>query len=356
MNVLNRMILEDYKKNRDSFLKLEQVVDEMLQNIVKLSGIKEIMGIEHRVKSEQSLAGKLERRGDYYHRFEELTDILGARIICYFSDEVDMLGKLVEKSFLIDWENSTDKRAQMQVDSFGYLSLHYICSLPEDGSYPTELCGKKFEIQIRTVLQHAWAAIEHDIGYKSDFGVPRVITREFSRLAGLFELADDEFVRLRDNMNRYTEDIRRKIIDNEAEDVRIDIVSIREYVFHNRKMQEFIAEIAEVAGADIDNVNPNGYIEQLQFLGKTTIGDLQTMMTENRDLAFKLAERTLAGVELDLVSSSVGLRFLCRAELLNKSYSKEQILDFITLTVKNPKSAGRQMEHLLKVYEECKGE
>ena len=45
MNVLNRMILEDYKKNRDSFLKLEQVVDEMLQNIVKLSGIKEIMGI-----------------------------------------------------------------------------------------------------------------------------------------------------------------------------------------------------------------------------------------------------------------------------------------------------------------------
>ena len=109
-------------------------------------------------------------------------------------------------------------------------------------------------------------------------------------------------------------------------------------------------------GSVIDNVNPNGYIEQLQFLGKTTIGDLQTMMTENRDLAFKLAERTLAGVELDLVSSSVGLRFLCRAELLNKSYSKEQILDFITLTVKNPKSAGRQMEHLLKVYEECKGE
>lgn len=76
------------------------------------------------------------------------------------------------------------------------------------------------------------------------------------------------------------------------------------------------------------------------------------------------SEQSLAG-KLELTddefvrlrdSMNQGLRFLCRAELLNKSYSKEQILDFIMLTVKNPKSAEHQMEHLFKVYEECKGE
>ncbi|MBO5486436.1 MAG: hypothetical protein J5988_05840, partial [Eubacterium sp.] len=224
MTLKDRIILEDFRKNRENFLELEKVVDKILHNIVKLSGIKEILGIEHRVKTEQSLAGKLVRNGDWYSTLEDLTDLLGARVICYFSDEVDKIGKLVEQSFTIDWENSSDKRALIKADTFGYLSLHYICSLPDNGEYPKELCDIRFEIQIRTVLQHAWAAINHDIGYKSEFGVPRAVTRQFSRIAGLLELADEEFVRTRDTMKQYTEETRNKIINNEADDVLIDMV------------------------------------------------------------------------------------------------------------------------------------
>ena len=211
MNLKCKLILEDYRKQKEHFVKLGDVVHTMLSDIAKELGLT-VLAVEHRVKEEKSLAGKLERKGDLYNVFEDITDILGCRVICFLSDEVDKVGKKVEEKFVVDWQNSSNKKDLLKENAFGYLSLHYICSLPFGDKWPDEICGKKFEIQIRTILQHAWSAIHHDIGYKSDFGVPREINRQFARLAGLLELADDEFVRARDNMFAYTEDIRKRII------------------------------------------------------------------------------------------------------------------------------------------------
>lgn len=355
MNLKNRLILEDYRKQRDSYVRMGDAVHERLKNIVEELGIT-VLGIEHRVKTEKSLAGKLERSGDWYSTFEDLTDILGARVICFFSDEIDQIGKKVEEAFVIDWENSSDKRKLIKADSFGYLSLHYICSLPFHAGYPDEICGKRFEIQIRTVLQHAWAAINHDLGYKSEFGVPRAVAREFSRIAGLLEIADDEFVRVRNAQRNYTDTIRQKIVDNRAEDVPIDMISLKEYVSRNRKMQAFLQELAEMSHAEIRPIDPESYIPQLKFLGKETLGDLQKMMEEDRELALKLAELSLKHAELDILSSSVGLRFLCRAELLNQAYSPEKITDFLQLSLGTREKAQNQTKHLLRSFEKIKGE
>ncbi|MGM9552295.1 MAG: GTP pyrophosphokinase family protein [Clostridia bacterium] len=355
MNLKNRLILEDYRKQRDDFVKLGDVVHNMLTDIVSELGIT-VLGIEHRVKAEKSLAGKLERNGDWYSQFEDLTDILGARVICFFSDEIDKIGKKVEESFVIDWENSSDKRALIKADTFGYLSLHYICSLPFGDKWPDEICGKRFEIQIRTTLQHTWAAINHDLGYKSQFGVPREVSRQFARIAGLLEIADDEFVRVRNNMKNYTEDIRQKIIENKADDVHIDMISLNEYVKRNVRMQELISHIAKISNAEISEIDPESYIVQLKFLGKETLGDLQNMLEENRCLAVKLAEKSLANADLDILSSSVGLRFLCRAELLNKNCSQETITEFLKLSMGTEEKAQRQAKHLLRTYEKVKEE
>lgn len=355
MNLKNRIILEDYRKQRNDFVKLGDVVHNMLQDIVDEMGIT-TLGIEHRVKTEKSLAGKLERNGDWYSALEDLTDILGARVICFFSDEIDKIGKKVEEAFVIDWENSSDKRALIKADTFGYLSLHYICSLPSDAGYPDEICTKKFEIQIRTTLQHTWAAINHDLGYKSEFGVPREISRQFARIAGLLELADDEFVRVRDNMRFYTENIRTKIAENKADDVHIDMISLNEYVKHNIRMKELISEIAKISQAEISEIDPESYIIQLKFLGKETLGDLQKMLEDNRELSLKLAEKSLLNADLDILSSSVGLRFLCRAELLNKNYSFEKATEFLKLSMGTEQKAQRQAKHLFNVYEKIKEE
>ena len=352
MNLKSRLILEDYRKQRDDFIKLGDTVHEILSDIVNDMGLT-VLAIEHRVKTEKSLAGKLERSGDYYNVFDDLTDILGCRVICFLSDEIDKIGKKVEESFVVEWNLSSDKRTLIQEDAFGYLSLHYTCTLPFGDKWPDEICGKKFEIQIRTILQHAWAAIHHDIGYKSDFGVPRDIKRQFARLAGLLELADDEFVRARDNMVGYTEDIRQKIITDEADDITINMISLNEYVRNNRKMKELICEIADIAGAEISEIDPESYIPQLAFLGITKLGDIELMIRENCELAIKLAKKALSAADLDIVSSSVALRFLCRAELLNKNYDFDKVTEFLKISLGTKEKAERQAKYLLNQKEEC---
>ena len=350
MNLKDKIIIEEYRKNRNTFFEMGEIVHKKLKEITREVGAP-CAGIEHRVKAEQSLAGKLERRGDKINVFEDLTDILGARVICFFSDDVYKIGKLVEKHFIIDWDNSEDKRRLLKPTEFGYMSLHYIASLPDDGTLPEEFRGKKFEIQIRTLLQHAWADIEHDMGYKSEFGVPDEAARSFSKLSCLLEVADDEFVRVRDDMKRYSDRVRDKIINDDADDVPIDSVSLKEYVLRNTKMQAFLKSLADICGSEISVIEPESYIEQLKWLGKTTIGDVQRMLEEDSALAFRLAERSLAGTELDIISSNVGLRFLTRAELLLKGYTREKAEAFLTIQTGKADRAKRQAKYLYDSYE-----
>ena len=204
------------------------------------------------------------------------------------------------------------------------------------------------------MLQHAWSAINHDLGYKSKFGVPREVTREFARLAGLMEIADDEFIRVRDTMNNYTETIREKIKSDCAGDVLIDIVSINEYMQLNKKMQSFIAEIAAIEGSEIAFASADNYINQFKWLKIETIGDLQEALDKNKELALKLAEKTLKGSELDILVSNTALRFLCRAVLLSGGYTEEQAAEFISLSVRKKERAERQAKHLFKMYTDIK--
>ena len=69
----------------------------------------------------------------------------------------------------------------------------------------------------------------------------------------------------------------------------------------------------------------------------------------------KLAEKALANADLDILSSSVGLRFLCRAELLNKNYSFEKATEFLKLSMGTAEKAERQAKHLFRTYEKIRG-
>ena len=77
------------------------------------------------------------------------------------------------------------------------------------------------------------------------------------------------------------------------------------------------------------------------------------MIRENRELALKLATKALSAAELDIVSSSVALRFLCRAELLNKNYDFDKIAEFLKISLGTKEKAERQAKYLLKQKEEC---
>lgn len=150
-----------------------------------------------RPKSRESLARKLARPDRSYTDLWMLTDLLGLRVITYFADGVDRVGELVEKHLPVDFQHSIDKRRR-ESNEFGYRSLHYVCRLGDP--LPEHA---RFEVQARTVLEHAWAEIEHDLGYKATEEIPLTVRRRLSRLAGLLELADQEFGAIRSDLEAY---------------------------------------------------------------------------------------------------------------------------------------------------------
>lgn len=350
MNIIDAGILDDFRMNRNKYEKLEDVVYRKLAAMIEENSFF-VMDISHRTKSIESLEGKIRKKSGRYKALSDITDLCGFRVICYFSDDVDKIGDTIRQLFAIDEDNSVDKRAVLNATQFGYMSLHYICYLPSGKEYDEDICNLKFEIQLRTVLQHTWAEIEHDLGYKSDFGVPRAIRREFSRIAGLLEIADLQFIELRDDTREYTAQTREKIIAGDADDVLIDRVSLNEYVFHNEAMTKLLEKIAAVTGAEIEYINPGAYLDQLEFFGLETIGDLSRFLQENQELAYTLAARIMEMAELDITSSNIALRYLCRAELIRKRYPEDQIRRFMEISITNEKEIERQIQRISELQE-----
>jgi putative GTP pyrophosphokinase len=132
----------------------------------------------------------------------------------YLNSYIYKVATVINREFDIDTENSVDKREVLNTNEFGYLSLHFIAAISEKRSKFIEYKNFKkiqFEIQVRTILQHAWAEIEHDLGYKSKVELPENISRRFFRLAGSLELADEEFERLRSDISAYETTVDEEI-------------------------------------------------------------------------------------------------------------------------------------------------
>ena len=352
MDLKCKLIMEEYREQKEDFVQLGDVVSGILRELTSRNENMYILAIEHRVKAEKSLAGKLELKGEKYSSLADITDILGCRVICFFADDVDNIARSIEEVFEIDRENSVDKRADIGAETFGYLSLHYICSLPFGKQWPNNICGKKFEIQIRTTLQHTWAVIDHDIGYKSDFGLPRSIKRSFSHVAALLEVADEKFVTIRNDIFAYVDDARDRIASDRADDLPIDHIALRIYMETSKAMQGFLSSFAALCSdCEVQPISPSDYVPQLKWLGVNKLGDLSKLLKDHGELALKLAETTLAATDLDILSSNVALRYLCRAKLCNENRSFEEISAFLKLSYGSEEKAQRQAKRLLALYE-----
>lgn len=345
---LHENILKDYRDNIEKYKKICAYFTKFLKKKTAENNIL-TFAVENRVKSEQSLLGKLQRKGEKYSTIEDITDICGGRVICYFSDDVDKVAKIVEESFEIDKENSIDKRKLLDPSSFGYLSLHYVCSMTEEKGFPKELCGVKFELQIRSVLQHAWSAIDHDLSYKSEVGIPRNIIREFARIAGLLEIADEKFIEIRDSVNNYIKKVKEDLSSEDLPDLNIDVISLYMYVVHNKEMQQYYEEIAQHTGAAISQTSAENYTSQLEYLGVKTLKQLQEMLHENKDVALKIAAAVLKNKGVDELPLDIGLRLLCYAKILNDDMPLEKIVEFSNIALSDVKLAKQQAERLVKL-------
>ena len=278
----------------------------MLSNALREQGIY-VTAIEHRVKTEKSLAGKLELKGAKYKSINDITDLVGLRVITFYSDEVDKVAAIAKRIFDIDWKESVDKRKLHELDAFGYNSLHYICRLKTG--------GPRFELQMRTALQHVWSTIEHDTGYKGDVKIPREYLRQFSRLAGMMELMDDEFSRLRVVLTDYRRQMLTLVKSGQLDDVPLSRDSFRNYL-DLKPFDRLNRRIAAVNQAEVYPVSVMSYLPVLESFELETLGDVQHFIDENSDDAYQLAISQLAITDLDILSSNTALQYLCLVYVL----------------------------------------
>lgn len=312
MDLHSQIILDEYREALPVFERMQTEVQAKLRDALDRNGII-VTTIETRIKTEESLAGKLALKGAKYTSLSDITDILGGRIVTFYTDDVDRIAAIAEQLFDIDWDNSVDKRKLHQIDSFGYNSLHYICRLP---GY-----DYRFELQLRTTLQHAWASINHDTGYKSGVEIPREYIRRINRLAGLLEMADDEFSRIRIEINDYRRRVTQLVQNGKLDDVLLDGDTFRSYL-QARPLDALNKRIAAINQAEIQEAPLIRYLRVLKALGCKTLGDVSRLIRKYEEDAYRLARHQLGNTDLDIISSAVGLQNICIVCILSTGGGK----------------------------------
>lgn len=253
-----------------------------------------------RLKDPASLARKLARPDRSYRHLFELTDLVGLRVTTYFEDAVDRVGKLLEGRLPVTYEHSTDKRRRHGATAFGYRSLHYVCRLQGAmaldaqsafaGSLSPVPDGACFEVQVRSVLEHAWAEIEHDLGYKAKDGVPAAVQRRLHRLAGLLELADQEFVAIRSELEDYARSLPQRI-EAEGDAVQLDQVSLGALL----DCSEVRTVDQQIANALSKNLGPEvffpGYLlKMLGAAGVLTVADARVGVAQHAEAIVRMVK------------------------------------------------------------------
>jgi ppGpp synthetase/RelA/SpoT-type nucleotidyltranferase len=257
----------------------------LLREMLSHHGV-DVHTIDHRVKEERSAKLKIDSSDGVYSGFSELHDLLGLRITCYFADEVNQIAGIIDREFDPDPTKSEDKGSKLGLQEFGYRSVHRVAGL---GGNRTDLAeyarfkDRRFEVQIRTVLQHAWAEIEHDLGYKAET-IPEPMRRRFSMLAGVLELVDYEFQSLRKELDTY-EEKAEKAAKSPATDMALDIATLSSLIRSDETIMALDAAVADSVNRRL-RIRPDGgrttehRLSQLRRLGITTISELRVAVEE----------------------------------------------------------------------------
>jgi ppGpp synthetase/RelA/SpoT-type nucleotidyltranferase len=274
---------ERYQGAREGF---EDFCGETRRLVERLlaDGAIDVAQIESRTKTVGSFGEKVRRKsGKYADPLAEMTDLPALRVIAYFPADVARIGALLEEHFDVDWPNSRRQSAEAESDRFGYRSDHYVVrmsgarvGLPEYARFD----GLRAEIQVRTVMQHAWAAVDHQLRYKNASQLPPELQRRLSKLSALLEVADEQFAALRSEADAlqagYEEEVQQG--DFSAE---IDLLSLPAYLGETGLAAEWAGRAIQAGFAPAGGPGELGYLVfVLDALGIRTLAQLQPFFVD----------------------------------------------------------------------------
>jgi ppGpp synthetase/RelA/SpoT-type nucleotidyltranferase len=236
-----------YSALAPSYRRYAEVLEQVLGRAAREIAPQAI--VQTRAKKVPSFAEKaLRKRHKYSSPVDEFTDLCGGRVIARTRSEVNAFCELIEREFDIDWENSLDASQRLRPAEFGYRSIHYIVLLRDDRDYglpiPEEVYGLKAEIQVRTMVEHAFADFGHDLSYKGAFEPPVSWQRELASVAAALEEADQAFSRIEERLRTYAESYGAYL---DEEELRGEIENLEIVLAHDPQNVRLAARLAKLA-------------------------------------------------------------------------------------------------------------
>jgi hypothetical protein len=203
--------------------------------------------------------------------------------------------EVIRREFEVDEKNSVDKR-QTEPDRFGYRAVNLVCT--HLGKRATDVEYKKFsgisfEIQVTSILGHAWSEIEHE-WYDLREAYPAEIKRRFARLVALFEIADNEFLEIRDRRARYERSVTLRV-EAKAPNIPVDAVSLKAFIEQEPLVAEIDNQIGPIMGLPFGNelldVTLDLRSKALKLAGLTTLQDVREKLNKYKTAILEFVSR-----------------------------------------------------------------
>jgi putative GTP pyrophosphokinase len=207
--------VEWYAANRQKFVELTEEVAGIIKKTLRSSGVKTYAVIP-RAKDIERYKEKLKREKEIHYDPKEMQDLAGIRIVGFLNRDAQRISDIIRNTFEIDENRTKTKAASPDVVGYRFITQFVAKLNRERANLPdfARFKGIHFEIQVMTVLQHAWAEIQHDDNYK---GMLRDdLRRRFNLIAGVLEVVDNEFENIMDEVEIYkkaTSKARRTDLD-----------------------------------------------------------------------------------------------------------------------------------------------
>ena len=197
------LIATKWKEEEPKLKKLGENVVSILKNALYKKEMHP--EISFRTKEIQSIIKKIQRKSkEKPYTYNDLRDKLGVRVVCPFISDLDIVDSIICTFFTV--RKVEKKKEQIDFNRLDYQSNHYDVSIRPD-VIDFDDSDFIFEIQVRTMNQHAWANSAHILYYKQDIELPDEMKHRIYRLLSLYELADEEFSKVNDYLKSHKNDI-----------------------------------------------------------------------------------------------------------------------------------------------------
>jgi putative GTP pyrophosphokinase len=291
-------ILAEFDGRKDFLLTVCEKTKTLIEEFLEDAQIR-FQSVQGRVKNRDKLKKKYLDESKNYKQLDDIKDLAALRLITYYEDEVDAAAKVIQAEFDIDRENSVDKR-ETDPDKFGYYAINYVCKYPVRRTSQTEYKkfeGVWFEVQITSILRHAWSEIEHP-WYDLKEAFPPEIKRRFARMSALLEIAESEFLALRKLQSDYTRSIAVQV-EAEVPDLPVDAVSLRTFIGTDSTLAEIDKRIADSWGARLQQEVPDSLEPLSKAANAAGVVSLQQLRGSLKKYAGLIPEYAVRGF-LDL--------------------------------------------------------